>query len=207
MSKRGYSLRLPGVPAEKRRKTTLFGLVACPVAKQKASHSASDEEDEECEEDEEDEEEEEEDTDSDDEELKMVLIVRKDLKMGVGKIAAQCCHAAVGVIERIMKGSDPTWRRWYATLPHPPPLPPLFCVLNKRYTLWNRRGCTKVALKLDSQEAILDLRTKTKEAGVPYYLVSDAGRTQIAAGSKTVLSVGPAPISKVDAICGHLKLL
>ena len=29
------------------------------------------------------------------EELKMVLLVNQELKMGKGKIAAQCCHAAV----------------------------------------------------------------------------------------------------------------
>jgi PTH2 family peptidyl-tRNA hydrolase len=49
------------------------------------------------------------DFDSDDEEdaatlesepLKLVMIVRTDLKMGKGKIAAQCCHAAVGAYRR-----------------------------------------------------------------------------------------------------------
>jgi hypothetical protein len=32
--------------------------------------------------------------------LKLVMIVRTDLKMGKGKIAAQCCHAAVGAYRR-----------------------------------------------------------------------------------------------------------
>ena len=49
------------------------------------------------------------DSDSDDyevdgedagEPLKMVLVVRNDLKMGKGKIAAQCCHAAVHCVEK-----------------------------------------------------------------------------------------------------------
>lgn len=35
----------------------------------------------------------------------------------------------------------------------------------------------------------------------------DAGRTQIAAGSLTVLAIGPAPVKEVDAVTGHLKLL
>jgi peptidyl-tRNA hydrolase len=37
-------------------------------------------------------------------------------------------------------------------------------------------------------------------------LVLDAGRTQVAAGSKTVLAVGPAPKTKIDTITGNLKL-
>lgn len=43
--------------------------------------------------------------------------------------------------------------------------------------------------------------------GLMTYLVVDAGRTQIAAGSKTVLAIGPAPKSQIDAVTGHLRLL
>ena len=46
-----------------------------------------------------------------------------------------------------------------------------------------------------------------KKRGVVYYLVEDAGRTQIKAGSRTVLGVGPAPVHVVDEITGHLKLM
>eukprot|EP00983_Pelagomonas_calceolata_P123406 1161001-Pelagomonas_calceolata.AAC.4 len=52
-----------------------------------------------------------------------------------------------------------------------------------------------------------DLAEKATAAGLPAYIVCDAGRTQIAAGSQTVLAVGPAPKSAVDAVTGHLKLL
>jgi len=40
-----------------------------------------------------------------------------------------------------------------------------------------------------------------------YYIVEDAGRTQIAAGSQTVLAIGPAPVKVLEEITGHLKLL
>uniref|UniRef100_A0A803N957 peptidyl-tRNA hydrolase n=1 Tax=Chenopodium quinoa TaxID=63459 RepID=A0A803N957_CHEQI len=38
-----------------------------------------------------------------DEEFKMVLVVRQDLKMGHGKIAAQCAHAATGMYAELMQ--------------------------------------------------------------------------------------------------------
>lgn len=38
-------------------------------------------------------------------------------------------------------------------------------------------------------------------------VIADAGRTQIEPGSHTVLAVGPAPLSVINEITGHLKLL
>lgn len=43
--------------------------------------------------------------------------------------------------------------------------------------------------------------------GLITYVVEDAGRTQIAAGSRTVLAIGPAPVSVFESLTGHLKLL
>lgn len=44
------------------------------------------------------------------------------------------------------------------------------------------------------------------EAGINTHVVCDAGKTQIAAGSRTVLALGPAPIEEIDKIASHLKL-
>eukprot|EP01024_Parvocaulis_polyphysoides_P010323 TRINITY_DN1346_c0_g3_i1.p2 TRINITY_DN1346_c0_g3~~TRINITY_DN1346_c0_g3_i1.p2 ORF type:complete len:213 (-),score=42.18 TRINITY_DN1346_c0_g3_i1:298-936(-) len=119
------------------------------------------------------------------EECKMVLCVNESLKMGKGKIAAQCAHAAVGVLNDFQNKQQcrPFFRQWES------------------------RGQAKIALKVPSEAELFDIQSKAKKMGFPYYLVCDAGRTQIAAGSRTVLAVGPAPKSKVDEITGHLKLL
>ena len=46
-----------------------------------------------------------------------------------------------------------------------------------------------------------------RKNNVPSYIVRDAGRTQVAAGSETVIAIGPAPEELVNSITGHLKLL
>ncbi|GMH56770.1 hypothetical protein TrST_g10894 [Triparma strigata] len=117
---------------------------------------------------------------------KMVFAVNKSLKMGPGKIAAQCCHAAVGCYKRSMKSAPSAVRAWEIT------------------------GCAKVCLKLPNEtveEEFTKIKRLCQERGVAYYLVEDAGRTQIAAGSRTVIGVGPAPVTVVDEITSHLKLM
>ncbi|GAU93153.1 hypothetical protein RvY_05136 [Ramazzottius varieornatus] len=115
--------------------------------------------------------------------LKMNFLVRMDLDMGKGKICAQVAHAAVGAYEEAVRKRDPNLRAW------------------------QRYGQAKVALKVPDEETLLSLTQQAKEAGLNVYVVRDAGRTQIAAGSLTVAAIGPGEVSAVDKITGHLKLL
>lgn len=114
---------------------------------------------------------------------KMVLCVRTDLKMGKGKIAAQCCHATLGAYKRAVKRTP------------------------NAIKTWEMLGQAKVCLKVDSEQELLALADRAAAAGLVHYLVVDAGRTQIAPDTKTVLGIGPAPVSAVDQVSGHLKLM
>ena len=72
---------------------------------------------------------------------------------------------------------------------------------------WERHGQPKVVVKVEDEEALMKLEKVTEDAGVITSMIRDAGRTQIAAGSQTVLGVGPGPVDVVDEITGHLKLM
>jgi PTH2 family peptidyl-tRNA hydrolase len=114
----------------------------------------------------------------------MVLCVNTSLKMGKGKIAAQCCHAAVGCYKEAQKNCPNGLRAWELT------------------------GCAKIAVKCPSEdEMVKEIMVKARRAGIPYCFVEDAGRTQIAAGSRTVLGLGPAPVREFEGITSHLSLL
>lgn len=115
--------------------------------------------------------------------MKMVIVVRKDLEMGIGKIGAQCGHAAVGAYQTALLTIPETVKRW-------------------EYT-----GAAKIVLKIQSEDDLLNIERKAKEKGLNTCLIRDAGRTQIASGSKTVLAVGPAPVNLIDQVTGHLSLL
>ena len=94
---------------------------------------------------------------------KMVLCVNMELQMGRGKIGAQCGHAVLGAYRLAARFAPRSLR------------------------LWSLFGQAKIAVKVESQSELLDLYDRARQKGLVAYLVADAGRTQIAAGSRTVL--------------------
>ncbi|NP_001016657.1 peptidyl-tRNA hydrolase 2, mitochondrial [Xenopus tropicalis] len=115
-------------------------------------------------------------------EFKMVLVVRNDLKMGKGKVAAQCSHAAVSAYKQLLKRNPELLKQWE------------YC------------GQPKVVLKAPDEDSFVELLSHAKQLGLTVSLIQDAGRTQIAPGSRTVLGVGPGPADLIDKVTGHLKL-
>ena len=65
---------------------------------------------------------------------------------------------------------------------------------------------TKVVLRCKDEHEMDALRRTALADGVPVHSIADAGRTQVPAGSRTVLAVGPAAGTKVDQVTGRLKL-
>ena len=112
--------------------------------------------------------------------MKQVMIVRTDLKMRKGKIAAQCCHGSIGAYKK--------------TSP-------------EKIRKWENEAYAKVILKVQTKEELIELKKLADEKGISNYLVVDAGRTQIPTSSITVLALGPDEDEIIDEVTGDLKLL
>jgi PTH2 family peptidyl-tRNA hydrolase len=112
---------------------------------------------------------------------KLVLVVRTDLEMGRGKIAAQVAHAAVAAALAALGTPD--------------------------FAAWLDEGQPKVVLKVTSAEQLADIVAQALAAGLPVEVIRDAGRTQLAPGTVTCCAVGPAPAAKIDPVTSALSLL
>lgn len=112
---------------------------------------------------------------------KLALVVRTDLDMGRGKIAAQVAHAAVAAVLAGLGGA----------------------VLHR----WLEDGQPKVVLKVPDAAALDDVIGQARARGLPVEPVHDAGRTQVAAGTLTCCAIGPAPTDLIDAVTAELPLL
>ncbi|KAL2259487.1 hypothetical protein VTK26DRAFT_6828 [Humicola hyalothermophila] len=127
------------------------------------------------------------------EECKLVLVVRTDLGMTKGKIAAQCSHATLACYKALLAAAQSSSSSSSTAA--------------KLLRQWERHGQAKIAVQVKSEEELLVLQAKARSLGITAEVICDAGRTQIASGSRTVLGVGPAPKSVVDQVTGELKLL
>ncbi|MBA7695419.1 hypothetical protein ES703_104045 [subsurface metagenome] len=116
-------------------------------------------------------------------EYKLVIVLRTDIKMSKGKMAAQAGHAAVSASEYARKNRPEWWNPWIM------------------------EGQCKIAVKVKSEQEILELERKARNAKLPAVLIVDRGLTEIPPNTITCLGIGPAPANKVDAITGKLSLL
>ena len=140
--------------------------------------------------------------------FKLVLVVRNDLHMRTGKIAAQVAHAAVGTVMDLQELAAASGGANAAAAATSSSVSAVLASNSSRALFsWLHQGQAKVVLQVGSAAELHSLEERARARGLATHIVADAGRTQIAAGSETVLAVGPGPIALVDEITGGLKLL
>lgn len=100
--------------------------------------------------------------------------------MTTGKTIAQALHAALGAIKLADK---------------------------KIIKKWEEGGAKKVVLKARSLKELKDIESKIKREKISYFLVKNAGLTQLKAGTITALGIGPVEEERIDKITRKLKLL
>jgi len=119
--------------------------------------------------------------------VKLVLVANMATNMGVGRVCAQCCHAAVLTILEAGEWVDTTFQ--IATDGDP------------TFKYWMQEGFTKVVVKVWGEEELLALKIKAESLGLRTALmVEDDGQC-------TALSIGPAETSKLNPVTRDLLLL
>lgn len=111
--------------------------------------------------------------------MKQAIVVRTDLGMGTGKLAAQVAHASLSAYEDT---DDRTRKRWKGG------------------------GQKKVVLKGSGESELFELADKAERERLPNAIIRDAGHTQLDPGTVTTLAIGPGDDEVVDRVTGHLSL-
>ncbi|MFT4304360.1 MAG: peptidyl-tRNA hydrolase Pth2 [Candidatus Woesearchaeota archaeon] len=112
--------------------------------------------------------------------MKQVILVRTDLNLPKGKLAAQVAHASVSCFNKTG-------------------------FFKKK--IWLSSGMKKVVLKVDNLDKLRIYEKRAKKNKLTTSLIADAGKTVVESGTITCLGIGPDDESKIDAVTGDLKCL
>jgi peptidyl-tRNA hydrolase, PTH2 family len=111
---------------------------------------------------------------------KQVIIVRSDLKLPSGKLAAQVAHASVGAVME----SD-----------------------QKVVTQWHGEGMKKIVVKVKNKNQLMKYAQQAQDANLTTCVVKDAGHTIVEPGTVTCCGIGPDLEKDIDAVTGKLQIL
>jgi peptidyl-tRNA hydrolase, PTH2 family len=131
---------------------------------------------------------------------KQIIVVRKDLHMGKGKLASQVAHASMKVFfdrgvwcnyedgrasHYDIYGITPAMKEWMSYGPF-----------------------VKIVVGVDTELELLQIQEKANKMCVPNALITDAGLTEFnGIPTNTCVAIGPDEVEKIDEITGKLKLL
>lgn len=134
---------------------------------------------------------------------KQIIVVRTDLNMPVGKIAAQVAHASMAVILNRFRGltTTPSTQVRALTLR-------LDDEFDAAINDWIEGSFTKVVVGIGSEEELLELYNRAEQIGMPCSKIVDSGRTVFkGVPTMTCCAFGPATSSAFNGLTDHLKLL
>ena len=114
--------------------------------------------------------------------VKMVLVVRSDVQMGCGKVAAQCSHAAIALHKLSIEKDNPHLKAWF------------------------KNGQPKIVLKTNLESNLRNIFEQCKRSNMTACLIFDAGKTELEASTLTVLGIGPDYNDVIDKLTGDFKL-
>jgi PTH2 family peptidyl-tRNA hydrolase len=112
--------------------------------------------------------------------MKLIILMRKDLKMSKGKMSTQCSHASV---EAVLKSSK------------------------EKVEEWKSEGSKKIVLGVKDEKELLKYKKEAEKLKLKTALIKDAGKTFFKKPTITCLGIGPDKEERIDKVTGKLKLV
>lgn len=112
--------------------------------------------------------------------MKQVILVRQDLKLPKGKLAAQVAHAAV---ESEIKSP------------------------RNKVEQWLNEGMKKIVLKIKDLDELKHFEKLARAEKLTTAVIVDAGLTAVEPGTVTCIGIGPDEENKIDKITKNLKMV
>lgn len=141
--------------------------------------------------------------------VKQIIVVREDLNMSRGKIASQVAHASMKVLVDAMQPIVcGTFKADYTA--------EYFNMMDGRFLpledpelkAWLEGSFTKIVVYVKSEEKLMNLYNKVKDAGLRVSLIIDNGTTEFGGvKTKTCIAIGPHAAERIDPFTKKYPLL
>lgn len=123
---------------------------------------------------------------------KQVIVMRHDLKMRRGKQIAQGAHASMSFLCRRLNDAGTIAIEDF----------------DEPAQAWLSGAFAKVCCRVDSEQELMKVFERAKDAGLETHLITDSGKTEFhGVPTRTCLAIGPDLATRIDAITGELRLL
>jgi peptidyl-tRNA hydrolase, PTH2 family len=140
--------------------------------------------------------------------VKQVIIIRKDLNMRKGKFVAQGAHASMKIFfDMLFDQTKPEWgysdnhgkrQTWHT----------IYFDMDSPMYKWVNGIFKKIVVGAESLDELVNAYQEAKRQNIPCSIIEDAGLTEFGGVvTITAAAIGPDEPEKIDKITGHLKLL
>jgi PTH2 family peptidyl-tRNA hydrolase len=143
---------------------------------------------------------------------KQIIVIRKDLNMRKGKLAAQSCHASMAFLTKRMRldseiidddGESP-WcsKAFFFSTDF------VSDIYVDEISHWLRNSFRKICVYVESEEELVAVYQKALDAGLIVHMVEDNGATEFnGVTTKTCIAIGPHWDNKFEGVTDRLPLL
>lgn len=125
--------------------------------------------------------------------VKQVIVIRRDLKMRRGKEIAQGAHASGMFLVQAVTAAMAGDAEWVA--------------LDEVARVWLTTSLRKVTLQAHSEEQLVALHEAAEARGLRTHIIRDSGRTEFGGvPTLTALAIGPDLAVAIDEVTGDLTI-
>jgi PTH2 family peptidyl-tRNA hydrolase len=138
--------------------------------------------------------------------IKQVIVMRTDLGMRKGKMAAQAAHASMMFFAKQFRNSS---ANYFNTVQHRTGnIHGYGITVTDEQLKWMQESFAKIVVGVDTELELLRIIDAARAEGLTVNHVVDSGKTEFnGIPTLTCAAIGPHEADRVDSITGKLKLL
>jgi len=138
--------------------------------------------------------------------LKQVIVMRKDLSMPVGKIAAMAAHASMTFILSRLKTTELIEEKYGCDFICSPDERQWLTELDPGIETTGQVSMAKIVVSVANESELRAIEQKAKDAGLVVHRVIDSGYSHNKVGDFPCIAIGPDWPEKLDPVTGGLRV-